>query len=294
MAWEEEPKGGCIRILVLEDDDAFSSLLEEWLSDLAVIAPHLAVSTLQVVVCARLADALDALRAGRFDILLVDLNLPDSQGMETFDRLFADSSELPVIVLSAMVDESLAIQAVRRGAQDYLVKGRLDGELLIRSIRYAIERSLLQQKLLRSSEDERHIRERRALDRFLSQGFSAVSSRMLGQRSLKQGVPELFDEHVSLFAQSLERAVEARTHKSSYDPSPEMKEMANGLGFLKCGPRDVVDIYLDAVDAKSIVAYPKKRQVYGEEGRLLALELMGYLVSYYRPYALSAREKITS
>lgn len=84
-----------------------------------------------------------------FDIILSDLGLPDSLGMETFSRLHAWRPKTPIIILSGLSDEGLAIKAVGSGAQDYLVKGQVDSALLVRSILYAMER----QKLLTQLEE---------------------------------------------------------------------------------------------------------------------------------------------
>ncbi|MGA2619731.1 MAG: SpoIIE family protein phosphatase [Thermoguttaceae bacterium] len=76
-----------------------------------------------------------------FDVILLDLSLPDSQGLETFFTLHAHAGDVPIVVLSAYNDESTAVKAVQAGAQDYLVKGQVDDNLLVRSIRYAVERT---------------------------------------------------------------------------------------------------------------------------------------------------------
>ncbi len=88
-----------------------------------------------------LKDGLTRLGAGSFDAVLLDLNLPDSTGLDTLSALFADAGDVPVVVLTGHNDEETAMKAVQAGAQDYLVKGLVDGHSLVRSIRYAIERS---------------------------------------------------------------------------------------------------------------------------------------------------------
>ena len=79
--------------------------------------------------------------------MLLDLSLPDSMGLETFAKVYVHSPAVPVIVLTGNDDNNLALAAVKRGAQDYLVKGRLDRELLLRSMQYAIERKRYQLQL---------------------------------------------------------------------------------------------------------------------------------------------------
>jgi DNA-binding response OmpR family regulator len=84
------------------------------------------------------------LAEGGVDLILLDLTLPDSQGLETFTRVYQQSPDTPIILLTGIEDEELAIQAAHQGAQDYLAKGQLlDIRLLMRSIRYAMERSRL-------------------------------------------------------------------------------------------------------------------------------------------------------
>jgi len=92
------------------------------------------------------------------DIVLLDLTLPDSRGLETFLLMYAHAGEVPVVVLTGLNDETTAVKAVQAGAQDYLVKGQVDDNLLVRSIRYAIERSRrqhIEQELHAASEEFR-------------------------------------------------------------------------------------------------------------------------------------------
>ena len=87
-----------------------------------------------------------------FDILLLDLNLPDSHGVETFKTMNTHVPELPIIILTGLNDENLAINIVSEGAQDYLVKGQIDEQLLSRSIKYSIERKNIERDLKKSEE----------------------------------------------------------------------------------------------------------------------------------------------
>lgn len=98
-------------------------------------------------VAVRLDDALDKIKKNACDAVLLDLGLPDSQGIDTFIRLHQAAMDLPVVILSGIDDEALAIEAVQRGAQDYLIKGQIPGAMLFRAVRYAIERQELKRKL---------------------------------------------------------------------------------------------------------------------------------------------------
>ena len=108
----------------------------------------------------RLADGLDRLRSHAADVVLLDLSLPDSYGLDTFNRVHAMAPDIPVVLLTNLEDERMAVQAVQRGAQDYLMKSSASGPLLIRSILYALERQRLNDELLeRTQELERSNRD---------------------------------------------------------------------------------------------------------------------------------------
>jgi diguanylate cyclase (GGDEF)-like protein len=95
----------------------------------------------------RLADGLNRIGHGDVDVLLLDLSLPDSQGLDTCSRAVAQNLTMPIVVLSDVDDEHMAIEALGRGAQDYLVKAHIDAESLQRAMRYAIQRHAMQAAL---------------------------------------------------------------------------------------------------------------------------------------------------
>jgi len=130
-----------IRILLIEDNPGDARLLREGLRDSG--APF------GFDVSERLSDALAALAEKTFDVVLLDLSLPDAQGLEAFSKVVAQVPDVPILVLTGNDDEETAMRAVNEGAQDYLVKGRVAPEVLARSIRYAIERHRLVAELRR-------------------------------------------------------------------------------------------------------------------------------------------------
>jgi PAS domain-containing protein len=119
-----------------------------------------------------------------------------------------------------------------------------------------------------------------------SNGPSAITSTMFGKEPLNTQAPDLFQGLVQRYGELLDLALEQRAYKIEYNLSYELRLMARQLGFLKAGPRDVVEIHSVVLQHKSEQYNPLKNQAYLEEGRLLVLELMGYLASYYRSYAL--------
>ena len=94
-----------------------------------------------------LSRGLERLSRGGVDLVLLDLGLPDSLGLGTFELAYVQYPDIPIIILSGLADEEMAIKTVQEGAQDYLVKGNFDGNLLARAIRYAIERHRIKAEL---------------------------------------------------------------------------------------------------------------------------------------------------
>lgn len=103
----------------------------------------------------RLGAGLRRLEQGGVSLVLLDLSLPDSQGLQTFAQMHARAPRTPIIVLSGLNDTTLAVQAVHEGAQDFLIKGHVDGQLLVRSMRYAIERKRMAAQLALYAEELR-------------------------------------------------------------------------------------------------------------------------------------------
>jgi two-component sensor histidine kinase len=103
-----------------------------------------------------LSEALDILDRENFDVVLLDLGLPDSQGFRTFTQVNDQMPELPIIIITGLEDEDMGINAVKEGAQDYLIKGQLDDKVLARSIKYAIERKHTEEEL-KSSLNEKDV-----------------------------------------------------------------------------------------------------------------------------------------
>ena len=122
-----------MKSLLVEDDRADARLIQVLLKDAAAL-------DLQLEHVGRLDLARERVGRETFDVVLLDLGLPDSQGLATFTRMQEASGGLPIVVLTGLDDEGFALEVVRAGAEDYLVKGRLSGELLVRTIRYAVER----------------------------------------------------------------------------------------------------------------------------------------------------------
>jgi len=129
-----------IKVLLVEDNPGDALLVRMLLEEVGA-------SKLDLTEVGLLGEALERLVEEDFGVVLLDLSLPDSQGLDTVNQVRVVAPEAPIVVLSGLDDEEMALQALQSGAQDYLVKGQGDGDLIARSIRYAIERKKAEEKL---------------------------------------------------------------------------------------------------------------------------------------------------
>jgi len=132
-----------IKVLLIEDNPVDAQLTKDILAEESAEQFDLAHA-------AQMSEAIQRLRIERFDVVLLDLSLPDAHGLETLNQVQVTTPSVPIVVLSGSDDKALALQAVQKGAQDYLVKGQGQGggELLARAIRYAIERKRAEERLI--------------------------------------------------------------------------------------------------------------------------------------------------
>lgn len=139
-----------IRVLLVEDNPGDARLIRRMLANLepGSSGPHYDAAWTD-----QLVTGLSHLAQQPVDIVLLDLSLPDSQGLDTVLRVQEAAPDLPIVVLTGLDDEALALQAMHAGAQDYLIKGHVDEHLLTRSIRYAMERKQMGEALRRYSID---------------------------------------------------------------------------------------------------------------------------------------------
>lgn len=134
-----------MNILLVEDNLAEARLLQEVLKGSLI-------SRFNLAHVKRLRDAIAQIEVEHFDVILLDLTLPDSYGLASLDSLIEHAPKLPIVVLTNTNDDELAVEAVRHGAQDYLVKRQLNQDILVRSLRYAIERKQAAEALREANE----------------------------------------------------------------------------------------------------------------------------------------------
>ncbi len=142
--------GDLLRVLLVEDNPGDADLI-------VGLLPGEGPTQFKVECVPQLSEALERVGKDRFDIILLDLGLPDSDGLDTLRDMQRQAAELPIIVLTSISDERVALAAIQEDAQDYLIKGQIDKQHLSRSIKYAVERKRAKEKLRASEERYRRI-----------------------------------------------------------------------------------------------------------------------------------------
>ena len=260
-------------LLLVEDDPGDVELVARFLSRTG--------EEFQLTTVHTLADALSTLAKGPFDAVLLDQGLPDSRGQETFVELHKHVREVPVVVLTGMDDQDSGLELVRLGAQDYLVKGSFDAALLVRVLRYSIERWALIKENDRLRLVEAREREIKALAIVAD---LSTDDRQGQTQPLKATAPAVFTELSLQFDRLLDLAVERRVYKGdTAQLTNQLRELAAGLVRIDGGPREIVDLYSTALSAKLQTSGSRERsQAFIDEGRLVLLEAMGALIKAYR------------
>jgi len=172
-------------ILLIEDNAGDARLIREMLLKNDDYDSKLEITT-------TLADGLRQLSEDVFDAVLLDLSLPDSQGVETLHRVVAQAPDMAVVVLTGFGDQRLGVQAVQAGAQDYLVKGDTDAKLITRAVRYAIERQRVQTAMHKQSLELAAIEERQRLAREL---HDSVSQTLFTCRNMSEAAILQFEQN---------------------------------------------------------------------------------------------------
>jgi PAS domain S-box-containing protein len=244
-----------IQILLFEDNPGDARLFREYLREADLVQVELDHFEL-------LETGLAHLARKKPDVILLDLGLPDSQGLETFRAVFAKVHDVPIVVLTGLNDSEQAVEAVREGAQDYLVKGEISGGLLVRAIRYAIERKRAELELIMlsmavdNSSEAIFMTEREGVITFVNPGFTSIygytADEIIGKKTpriLKSGVMKT--ESYAAFWQTLLNGQEVKGqwinktkdgHLLNIEGSvnPILNEQKEIIGFLSI-QRDITE-----------------------------------------------------
>lgn len=220
-----------------------------------------------------MAEAKQMLANYDFEVILLDLMLPDSRNMDSLKELQATVNNIPIVVQTTLEDEVVAVQALELGACGYLPKVACDRNLLLYAIRSAIER---QQQLLASEQPDRQ-QELNNLDDLMD---GAADNKQ--DVSLRYRMPDVFGELKQKYQQILTSFVEQKIYKVERELQGEIIIFVEQLGYLQATPKDLIEIHTGVLQHQSADRHYFK--AFTVEGRYLLLELMGRLAAYYRRY----------
>ena len=234
-----------MRILMVEDNPGDVRLLREHL-----VGDRRVAELFQVAHVDRLALALESLERSSFEVVLLDLSLPDSQGIGTLNRMHEARPGLAIVVLTSIDDEVLGLQLLQSGAQDYLVKGEVTSSLLRRSLRYAVERKRAEVELRRSEvflesivENIPHMIFVKDADQLRFVRFNRAGEELLGhtrQNLLGKSDYELFPRDEADFFTSSDRNV-LKSRKVLDIPEEPILTKAKGLRSLHTKKIPILD-----------------------------------------------------
>lgn len=203
-------------ILLIEDDPGDAFLIAELLEQQNCQA--------RLVTIERLSEGISFLQQNRCDVVLLDMNLPDSSGLPTMTRLLEVAPGIPIIVLTGLSDESFGIDAVKSGAQDYLIKGDIDGRILKRAMFYAVERKKLEIALKQT----RDLFERQARIDYLTGIYNRLMFSELMEAELQRA--KRYDSHLSLIMFDLDHFKLINDTHSHLVGDHVLKEIATVVG----------------------------------------------------------------
>ncbi len=218
-----------------------------------------------------LADAVAALDSEEIGAVVLDLGLPDSDPSETYLRLRDADPMVPVIVLTGHDDDTLALDALAQGAQDFLVKTEVTEALLAKAIRYAVERQRAVTRQLRQRVQE-------------LEAFEALAPAALpgDESGLAQSSPDEFDDLVLTYDHLLDRALAVSDEAGEAELSVGLEGLAIRLAGLRATPPDLAIVHVSALSKRQTALEPEEFRTHEDAARLLLLRLTGALANQYR------------
>lgn len=262
-------------LLVQNEDEDTTSLCE-------ALRRHAAAEAQSVRCVADHAEATRHIAAGDIDLVLLDIGTGDQPALAMIEQIRTQSPSLPVVVITGAGDEELAVAALRAGAQDCLVRGDALQSVLGRAVRHAVERTAFQTRIDEARDQDVRDREFGELQAIYGPPPLPVTERSFGVKALLEKAPEDFSVLIVAYAEMLDLAFDRRQQGEAEGFDQRLSRIADRLGVLNAGPRDVIELHKAAVGGRLKGQSPGRARAYVEEGRLVMLQVMGHLVAYYR------------
>jgi CheY-like chemotaxis protein len=229
--------------------------------------------------------------SAEFDLIVASLQLQDSNGFGTLKAIRTAAAGIPVVIVAPPGGEALGIEALRHGAQDYLIPQSKPIELLARRLRFAVERARHHSE---GAADRREADDRLELadwESLRNPPPTELTSRNYHGSTLRETFPELFSIAAARYGELLRAAVERRAYRVSPPVVDPVQALADSLGEIHAGPRDIIEVHLAALKESTRGLSAAKAHATLEESRLLVLDLMGKVAGFYRCFHTGWRRK---
>lgn len=238
-----------------------------------------------------LSAGLQQIETQKFDLVVLDLSLSDKEpGIDRFSQIQDLAKSVPLIVLIDREDETQAVNLIQYGVLGYFQKDSVNSNLLAYSIRLAREQQQELAKIEQSQHQQQQALEFQNLEQVAQDIKSNVTVHFQGIPPLSEGLPEIFNQLVQRYGELMDMSLERQAYKIEHNISEHLRNLADRLGFVQAGPRDVVQLHTIALKQKTHDINPVKARAYVAEGRLMVLELMGYLTAFYRKYYIGLNQ----
>lgn len=229
-----------INVLLIEDNLTDIVLIREMLKE--VRKPRFKLHNTR-----RLEEGLNYLEKNETDVLLLDLNLPDSFGLDTFQKANDNAPHIPIVILSAFDDEDIAIKAVKGEAQDYLIKGTVDSSLLARSISYAIERKSIKGEL---------IKHRDHLEELVQERTAELQA---ANKQLQKEIEERKKAEVEIKASLEEKKILLEEIHNRVENNLQTVSNLIGLDYTQINDKEPIEIYQESQNRVKAIALIHER-----------------------------------
>ena len=260
-----------VNVLLIEDNLADTALIREMLKESRKIRFKLYNSR-------KLKEGLEIFDKDHIDVLLLDLNLPDSNGLDTFQKANEAVLGIPIVILSAFDDEDIAIKAVKGEAQDYLIKGKVDSSLLVRSISYAIERKANEVELLNYRDHLEEMVENRTIE--LKEA----------NEKLQKEIEERKKAEEEINSSLLEKKILLEEIHNRVENNLETISNLIGLEYSQINNKEPIEIYQDSQNRVKAVALIHERLSRSEDFAIIDFAKYTYdLVNYlFKTFAVDS------
>lgn len=266
-----------IKVLLIEDNLPDAGLIKEYLNNANNIKTDL-------VEARNLTNGLNYLSKENFDLVLLDLYLDDSFGLDTFNKTQFIFPELPIIVLTGLKDKEIGVKAIENGAQDYLIKGDINDEILEHAIYYAIERKKYESELNQFRQKQVFYNEMEIIKSLSQEELSNKNNYLIPtQKSTKKE----FNNLVRIFENLLEQSTQQLDLSSPLTTKDnKLNSLIYKMGSCYGGTQEILEIYKIALNNKIARGTKIKNEMYLEQGHLLLLKILSRLLNYYKDLSL--------